>query len=750
MHSDIHVLVRFHEQSVFAGEELRCTITFRNVANVSEPATRPRQSSRRESIGHIAAQIAKGHAPHRSNHAARPSQHEITPDLARHPRPSGSSTSPQAGFDDHRSRSPRAKQQRSVSIISVTSPIAGEVGDSTASSWAKQQRLSHQRSHTTGNQYDAFHQGQRRLSPTGLHLPPGRGRHSPLSPERSKSRETTPEFKFPLEQPKTRRHRPQPSENPSLSGFGSSKPSNSRPQASERSSGEFYSLSNHSQETLMSEQPSILSEIRTPLNYPATQHPRRPPLRPQQRPQAVNLLMGYAQLSATFTLDASLIDQSHFEEVKNKGFLGGQAGGGVVGIKKPRPTSGFLGGFNFNSIGDSLNTLMGGDNMSSVKEMHAVTNSRAIPLLSTPQSLLFVDLHLEPGDEKSYTFTYPLPHGLPSSHRGKAIKISYNLTIGVQGLPGSRDTHTVRQINVPVRVFSGVNLEGEILGHDLMQPHVILRDLAATKSISSPDDQDETQITSSQQAETSTIEFLKFVDRLLDRHRRRQSSSGTLEAFQSGQDAHDHRKSVQAISRAIHLGNQLGESEASSNRFEIARNGLRVAVIVIDRPLHRLGETVTAVVDFSESEVPCATLHSTLETSEKVSPSLAVRSAATISRVTRKTYLAKSENVLFSQRATFAPAIPGSGTPTFVTTGVSLDWCLRFEFGTIKFHEAEDGEPRSKTELLEEVIKDERGTINVAVENLDCETFDVVIPFTVYGDVVPDGKEGDEIVGIPI
>lgn len=157
MHSDIHVLVRFHEQSVFAGEELRCTITFRNVANVSEPATRPRQSSRRESIGHIAAQIAKGHAPHRSNHAARPSQHEITPDLARHPRPSGSSTSPQAGFDDHRSRSPRAKQQRSVSIISVTSPIAGEVGDSTASSWAKQQRLSHQRSHTTGNQYGMLH-----------------------------------------------------------------------------------------------------------------------------------------------------------------------------------------------------------------------------------------------------------------------------------------------------------------------------------------------------------------------------------------------------------------------------------------------------------------------------------------------------------------------------------------------------------------------------------------------------------------
>jgi hypothetical protein len=596
-------------------------------------------------------------------------------------------------------------------------------------------------------------------------------------------------------------------------------------EASDRSSGDFYSLSNHSQETLMSEQPSIVSvtsDHRPNLGFPTAAAavaarrpamPRPPPPQQQQRSRAVNLLMGYAQLGATFTLDASLIDQSHFEEVKAKGFLGGQAGGGVVGVKKkksPRPNSvggGFLGNFNlnFNNIGGSLNSLLvggGEETMSSVKGMHAVTSSRAIPLLSTPQSLLFVDMHLEPGEEQSYSYAFPLPHGLPSSHRGKAIKISYNLTVGVQGLPGSgdaaRDVHTVRQVNIPIRVFPGVNYDGEIFGHDLMQPHVILRDLARTRSLVASEEvaaEIHPTLSSSSSSKSgeksddqSTAEFLQFVDDLLDRDRtrRRQSSSGTIDhrrrsTYDEAGREEDHRGStstaaaatIQAISRAILYSNSRGPAStqgghdrdtSSSNRFEIARNGRRVAVIVIDRPLHRLGETVTAVVDFSEGQVPCASLRSTLETTEKVTPSLAVRSAATVNRVTRKVYASRSDNVLFARRATFAPSVPASATPTFVTSGVNLDWSLRFEFGTIKpddhpdENENDDGgdekdsndDATTYSDLLEEVVKDERGTMNVAAEYLDCETFEVVIPLTVYGDLVPDGKEGEEIVGVPI
>ncbi|KAJ4525165.1 Golgi membrane exchange factor (Ric1p-Rgp1p) subunit [Exophiala dermatitidis] len=760
MHSDIHVVVRFHGQSVFAGEELRCTITFKNVATSTEPVSPPLgtgRGSRRESISQIAAQVNRSNASARLNQngRVRGNNDDFT-------EPAGG----QRASASHRARSPDERQthprrpthqhQRSVSIMSVTSPIAsGDVADN-GSSWARQQRLGHQRTSTVSTPQRRRGNGHsRRESPAGSPVPPKGGRRSPLFQNTSEDHNSTIDFRFPSDRDANKSPTSTVEETLKTGsdqlGHTARIISGTKQVASERSSGDFYSLSNHSQETLTSEQPSILSDHR-PLFDHSSPLPRRGPQKPLRKPQAVNLLMGYAQLSASFTLDASLIDQAHFEEVKSKGFLGGQAGGGVVGMKKPRPHSGFLGNFSLNNIGESLNSLLNGEDMSSVREMDAMKNSRAIPLLSTPQSLLFVDMHLEPGEEQSYSFVYPLPRGLPSSHRGKAIKISYNLTIGVQGLPGSRDVHTVRQVNIPVRVFSGVNYDGEIFGHDLMQPHVVLRDMARTKSISSPDNQEEVETPRSKSDAESTAEFLQFVDGLLDRNRRRQSSSGTMDAatLTNNPDAQNQNRAIQAINRAILFSNQLAGGESSPNRFEITRNGQRVAVIVIDRPLHRLGETVTAVIDFTDGHVPCASLRSTLETCEKVSPSLAVRSAATINRVTRKIYWGCSDNVLFTKRASFTPSIPASATPTFTTSGVNLEWSLRFEFGTIKPIENDEGELKPTVDLLEEVIRDERGAINVAVENLECETFEVVIPITVYGDVLPDSAEGAEIVAIPV
>ena len=499
----------------------------------------------------------------------------------------------------------------------------------------------------------------------------------------------------------------------------------------------------------MSEQPSLLSDRPQLPTTIASRHYRMNS-QPPRRPQAAKLLMGYAHLNATFTLDGSLVEQSQFEDVKKKGFLGGQAGGGVVGVKKSRPTSGFMSSFNFGSIGESLNNLVGGDDMSSVREMSAVTNARAVPLLSTPQSLLFVDLHLEPGEEKTYSFNTKLPRGLPSSYRGKSIRVLYSILIGVQGVPGDRDIHRVRQINVPVRVFSGVNDEGEILGHDLMQPHILLTDLARTKSID-PTNIDESDDKPRSRKTGSQEEFLKYVDTLLDRNKRRQSTSSAMDVSVGVTDAVDANPTVQAIDRAVMLSNQLSTSnESSTNRFEIRKDGVEMAVITLDRNLHRLGEIVTAVIDFAGTGLPCALLHATLETTEEVSQSLALRSAASLNRVTRRIYASHAENVLFSKRSVFAPTIPAAATPTFFTSGINLQWKLRFEIGTIKPTETEDGEDQTIQGLFDEVINDERGTINIAVDRVDCETFDVQIPLTVYGDAVPSVGEGGGATGIPI
>lgn len=237
---------------------------------------------------------------------------------------------------------------------------------------------------------------------------------------------------------------------------------------SSRSSGEFYSMSDHSSETLASEYTNYSVQSGRGPPPPAARHARHyssvvtPTTANFTQSQA--LLMGYAQVSASFTVDGSLVNQSVFDEVKRKGVVGGQPGtGGLPGrpnsasSERSRKGGGFWGALKWNAIEGSINGFLNTNELDGLREMRGVASSRSIPLLSTPQSLLFVDLRLAPGEEQSYTFSFSLPRGLPASHKGKAIKVSYNLVIGTQRPSGPNESQRVNRINIPFRVFSGVN-----------------------------------------------------------------------------------------------------------------------------------------------------------------------------------------------------------------------------------------------------------------------------------------------------
>lgn len=86
---------------------------------------------------------------------------------------------------------------------------------------------------------------------------------------------------------------------------------------------------------------------------------------------------------------------------------------------------------------------------------HLPKGTRSVPILSTPQSILFVDLRLPPGESRSYKFKFTLPKGIPPSHKGKAIKIAYNLVLGTQR-PGKGVVQPTI-IEVPFRVLPHVN-----------------------------------------------------------------------------------------------------------------------------------------------------------------------------------------------------------------------------------------------------------------------------------------------------
>jgi hypothetical protein len=444
-------------------------------------------------------------------------------------------------------------------------------------------------------------------------------------------------------------------------------------------------------------------------------------------------MMGYAQIHGSFTVDGSLISQAPFEEVKRKGAVGGQ-GGGVIGVERHKRDSGLLGGFGWGNFGESLGGLLGGGELSSIKEMRGIASSRSIPLLSTPQSILFVDLRLAPGESKTYKYSFKLPRGLPPSHRGKAIKISYKLVIGTQR-PGGAKEQQVKSVEVPFRILGSVNSHGELLGHDLMSPYIILRDQARVKSVESTslDSSQETLTKAPSKPNESTLnDFLSYVDELLTKPGHN-SSHGLLsptEATRSRRQSsiEEPTTAKEAIDMAILRSNTTTESQQSANRFEIARSGKRVAVVMLARPAYRLGETITAAIDFTDAEIPCYAMHAALETSEKVDSAISLRSEASILRVTRKIHVSHSESTLFARRVVFSPTIPVSATPEFITSGVSLDWRIRIEFVTPQLANGD-----VFTDLLEEVASDDRGITLAAAEAIDCESFEIAVPLRVYG-----------------
>ena len=548
-----------------------------------------------------------------------------------------------------------------------------------------------------------------------------------------------------------------------------------------RSSGEFYSISNHSDETLTSELPAQAANGRL---LPKAAHSRQTSRSPQginARPaEPETLMMATVQTTGSFTLDGSLINAAPFEEVKRKGV---QTGGGVVGVERSnsKRASGMFGAFSWNNLGESLGGLLGADeSKSSMAQMKANVGGKSVPLLSTPQSLLFVDLRLAPGESKSFNYKFQLPRGLPPSHRGRAMKVNYHLSLAIQ----RPEKHALKHAEIPFRVLGSYNGRGETLGHDLMSPYILLQDAARSSSIAPdpanpsafPKFKDKEAEKTPKSPKQGLEDFLRYTERLLaepaDAHgalASPTSPSSTRKQSLADLAPTSTKEAVDfAIQRANHLNsrqrNPDAQASSSSNRFNIARSGQPVAILTLLRPAYRLGEPVIGTIDFTApsanaggaDQAPTYSVLAELESAERIDPSLALRSGSSIQRVTRKIHASSRENAIFARSVGFSLNIPASATPTFETTGVSLVWRVRVEFtvqrqqqqgqgsGVGGFEGWSGGGGGGGTdggELLEELNQDERGRTLIARERLAAETFEVGVPIRVLG--VP----GMEVVG---
>jgi hypothetical protein len=269
-----------------------------------------------------------------------------------------------------------------------------------------------------------------------------------------------------------------------------------------------------------------------------------------------------------------------------------------------------------------------------------------------------------------------------------------------------------------------------------MSPHIILSNIASISSVESSPSVDKLTKDGppSDKASSSSIEFLSYVESLLDKpHQNLSLLSPTEPESRSRTPMADESSTVkESVDLAIFRSNIATSSARGANRFEITRSGDRVAVIMLARPAYRLGETIPVAIDFADSDISCYSLHATLESSEIIDPAIALRSKTSIYRATRRIHASLFDSTICAKKVLFNPMIPVNSTPEFITSGITLEWRLRFEFVTSRFGDAEDLD-EDVNDLMEEVARDERGSVKAAVQGLPCENFEVSVPVRVYG-----------------
>lgn len=448
----------------------------------------------------------------------------------------------------------------------------------------------------------------------------------------------------------------------------------------------------------------------------------------QNVPQS--LLMGYAQVQGYYVLDDELIDVDEFAHVKTQGVVVGKSGnieygssqgggllqglasglGSLFQIREPprsgsgspsisdgRLTPTVSESRRVNSpitdirtperLGRTLSWGRGRGRPSSPASARITAGSTtpedAIPIFSTPQSLLFVDLKLAPGESKTFYYKLQLPKSIPPSCRAKSIRIHYNLVVGTQKLshvpsfPGlsSLGNETLSQGKpqptttfVPFRVFPYVDRFGQQYTHDLKTPIVLQRDTALVfqlppdlelkSSALSPSSLNSLQNSAEKaeilayflkmEAKTSLTQntaggqkdtFMNYLNDVLDQIETSSSQETSPEMRRPSlpipptpqtpiaplfsrlnDNPIIHDTTTQEnIDYFTRFQQVTAPMKPLKTRFDIGRGGKRIATVTLSKAVYRVGENMVFTVDFKSAALKCFHVTASLETEESIS-----------------------------------------------------------------------------------------------------------------------------------
>lgn len=484
-------------------------------------------------------------------------------------------------------------------------------------------------------------------------------------------------------------------------------------------------------------------------------------------PGTETLLWTFAQFGGSFQIDESLIKPGEFEQVKEKlagrgagmvGMISGQlpfspVGGGELGAamdagagtgdqRNAEGWGSYLRGV-LSGGGGSRNRSLGAGvhrrAASTLGDMRTKTlASKSIPIFSNPPSMLAVDVHLAPGESRSYTFRIPLPPDLPPSYTGRAISFAYTLTLGTNRLARTK-RGTVEQksrlVRIPLRVYNLVSITGITSFFDLTNPIVNLKDLAESK-----EEGGEVQVLHSGRAaaaaakesgrresrareDASAVDLLAYTRQLMASCKGEDEEEddvptdvevATELARKQGITKHAAtspilRPHLQLVPDPIAirhgdrlhskagLGLSVEEDDMPKSSlqavevlsrnsqkvsYDISKDGQVAAVLTLIKSKYRLGDTVNGVVTINGAAAIARVVRiaATLETHEEIESTLSTLPQARAQKMTRKVHAEYHENTLDLGQVCFSLPIPSGATPDFVTSAVRLAWTIRLSF----------------------------------------------------------------------
>ncbi|KAF8330350.1 Rgp1-domain-containing protein [Cantharellus anzutake] len=465
-----------------------------------------------------------------------------------------------------------------------------------------------------------------------------------------------------------------------------------------------------------------------------------------QAPGQQTLLWAYAQLVGTFELEPTLVP-AHEADVLRAHLRAGMAlGGGRMDIDNANqspytfgflpslfssapsisstpgstdlqgtallvsPTSPRFGSslFSFfspnphsSAFGFSTRSPSSGNSLGDASSASGYRSHMPLPTLETQPTVLVVDLQLDPGQSRSYTYSLPLPSALPPTYRGRAFRFSYTLIIGTsRSSSGSYSISTAslpifpfssadqlnkqrsKVVRIPVRIYNHVAVGRVPRPYDLLWPvarrretRTLISSAAFVEEITKESPLHSSShhgwIRDGTPSSLSRTRVESYAAALLRGDVRKASlsvmprlstdSSGTGEAmeheneFSSSLEKYSCRQVVEVMTR-----------NPKKVSYDIAKDGEDVAVLTFVKSAYRVGETILGILDINlaPGHARVLKLSAALEAQETLPSPIQTHAFSRNSH--RRTH---SEYALSfamnTHRASFSLDIPADATPAF-------------------------------------------------------------------------------------